>query len=99
MSTSYRGGGRGRPLAFITLLGGSTLIGLSAWIGPQLAAWVNTGRWPALGFWRAQGALVRLIAGTRPSRPPATRPRSGTSRRPPRFWTVLALLASRRVRR
>jgi hypothetical protein len=38
-------------LALLALLAG---IGFVVWVGPQLAGWVNTGRWTPLGFWQAQ---------------------------------------------
>jgi type IV secretion system protein VirD4 len=85
-------GGRGRLLGLIAVLAGGALTALTAWIGPQLAAWVNTGRWPTLRFWKAQGALIRLLAGT--AHPTASYPASvrDTLPAPARFWTVQALL-------
>jgi type IV secretory pathway TraG/TraD family ATPase VirD4 len=66
------------------------LVGM-VWVGSQLAAWVTTGSWPALGFWRAQGTVIRLLAATGPagSDPPALR---AALVQPVTFWTIQGLL-------
>ncbi|MHB8696312.1 MAG: type IV secretory system conjugative DNA transfer family protein [Solirubrobacteraceae bacterium] len=84
----------GRALGVLGLaVAGITMLTVSVWVGPQLAGWVNTGRWTPLGFWQAQGAVLRgLILGhAELAYPVALRralPGSGE------FWTVQALLAT-----
>jgi type IV secretory pathway TraG/TraD family ATPase VirD4 len=72
----------------LALLGG---VGFVVWAGPQLAGWVNSGRWTALGFWQAQGALIRALAGSQATGayPPALRRSLPAGWE---FWTVQALL-------
>ena len=62
------------------------------WAGPQLAGLVNTGRWRPLRFWQAQGAVIRVLAGSHPTvaYPAALR---GSLPAGWEFWTVQALLA------
>ncbi|MGA2926148.1 MAG: type IV secretory system conjugative DNA transfer family protein [Solirubrobacteraceae bacterium] len=79
--------------ALFALLAGVAVL---VWTGPQLAAFVNTGRWPALGFWQAQGALIRALVGAHPT---AAYPAALRSSLPAgwEFWTVQALLATTAV--
>jgi type IV secretory pathway TraG/TraD family ATPase VirD4 len=73
---------------------GACLAGVSVvvWLGPQLAVWVHAGRWPALGFWEAQGALLRGLLGSSPAAayPAALRRRLPGLRE---LWTVQTLTA------
>jgi type IV secretion system protein VirD4 len=84
--------GARRVLALPVLVAAAGLVTFTTWLGPQLAGWVHTGRWAPIGFWQAQGALVRELAGEQ--RPTASYPlrlrRQLPS--PPEFWTVQGLL-------
>ncbi len=67
-------------------------VSLVAWVGPQLAAWVHAGRWPALGFWQAQGALLRALLGSSPAAAYPVAIRRGLPAAW-ELWAVQALLA------
>ncbi len=71
-------------LAFLAVL--STLV----WLGPTVAAWVNTGRWISLPFWTAQGAAIHVAVSSGPSRYPAALRAARPA--PLEFWTIQALL-------
>jgi hypothetical protein len=76
-------------LALLALLAG---IGFVVWVGPQLAGWVNTGRWTPLGFWQAQ---ARRSAPWQARARTATYPPALRRSLPPgwEFWTVQAVVA------
>ena len=80
-----------RVLIVLCLLGFLAALTFVVWLGPQLAVWVNTGGWPALGLWRAQGAVLRALLGSRPAAAyPAAMRRGLTAGW--ELWTVQALL-------
>ncbi len=84
--------GSHRLITLSLLLAAGSVLLLLIWLGPQVAGWVASGRWSALGFWQGQGALLRAILGKHPTLayPPALRrtlPAAGE------FWIVQALLA------
>jgi type IV secretion system protein VirD4 len=83
-----------RLLALMLLAATAAVLMLTAWAGPELAAWTNTGGWPAFRFWRAQGAILRLVVGR--AHPAAVYPPALRAALPDRaqFWTVQALLAA-----
>ncbi len=80
-----------RLLILLALGGCLATVSLVAWVGPQLAAWVHVGHWPALGFWQAQGALLRALLGSHPA---AAYPAAIRRGLPAgwELWTIQALL-------
>jgi type IV secretory pathway TraG/TraD family ATPase VirD4 len=81
-----------RAFVLPVLLGCVGAVSVIVWLGPQLAAWVNTGRWVPLGFWQAQGAAIRGIAASpHPSSAYPLALRRSLSP-PTQFWIVQALL-------
>ncbi len=81
-----------RPLILVAILSLLATSSVLTWIGPPLAGWVNSGRWSPIGFWRAQAAVIRAIAGKSPTivYPPGLRAALPS---PAGFWTVQALIA------
>ncbi|MGO9976064.1 MAG: type IV secretory system conjugative DNA transfer family protein [Solirubrobacteraceae bacterium] len=84
--------GSHRLVALSLLLAAGLVLLLLVWFGPQVAGWVASGRWSALGFWQGQGAVLRAVLGKHPTLayPPALRrtlPATGE------FWVVQALVA------
>ena len=84
--------GSHRLLVLSLMLAAGSVVLLMIWLGPQVAGWVASGRWSALGFWQGQGAVLRAVLGEHPTLayPPALRralPAAGE------FWIVQALLA------
>jgi type IV secretion system protein VirD4 len=80
-----------RPPALLGVLAVIAAASLMVWVGPQLAGWVNSGHWISVGFWQAQGAVIRVIIGRSPVAgwPLALRrslPASGE------FWTIQMLV-------
>src|ERR1700756_1942235 len=81
------------PLVLALALTTAVVMSVAVWVGPQLAVWVNTGRWFPLGFWQPEGAVLRamflrhpalaLPVGLRRALPP-----------PGEFWTVQVLWAT-----
>jgi len=61
------------------------------WLGPQMAGWVNTGRWSAIGFSRVQTSVLRLVLGSDGAAAyPAGLTRDASSGT--QLWTVEGLL-------
>jgi hypothetical protein len=80
-----------RLLVLPASLGMLAAASLIVWTGPQLAAWVGTGRLVTLGFWQAQGAAMRAMLGLHPT---AAYPAPLRHALPSasEFWLVEALL-------
>jgi len=48
-------------LVVMVLVAGACFV---LWLAPEVAVWVNTGRWSPIGFWRAQAGVLRLVLGS-----------------------------------
>ena len=80
-----------RVLVLPAVLGVLAVLALIVWIGPQLAAWVNTGHWFTLGFWQGQGAAMRALLGSKPALVYGAALRRSLPHAS-EFWTVQTLL-------
>src|SRR5436190_23568875 len=56
-----------RLLVLPGLRGMLAAVSLIVWVGPQLAAGFSSGRLEPVGFWQAQGAVTRVLLGSRPT--------------------------------
>lgn len=65
--SAERSPSRAHPVGVFGVVGAVGAVALVAWIGPQLAARVRTGRLIGFGLWQAEGAAILTVVGRRPA--------------------------------